>query len=93
MQQIIMESDSKQLVDLWNESLLTRSEVTPILAEIRELSRSFLNFSLCHVKRQCNIVAHLCAKKASSNPSWCMWRDIPNFMREALLRDCNSIQS
>lgn len=41
VQKIILETDSKQLVDLLNECVRTRSEVTPVIAEIRELSKSF----------------------------------------------------
>ena len=43
----------------------TKKSVTPILNQISELSRSFLAFTINHVKRDPNMAAHITAKSAS----------------------------
>ena len=44
-QEIIIESDSQVLTKIWNDDKFDRSEVGPILANIKELSRGFTSFS------------------------------------------------
>lgn len=93
VQKIILKTDGNQLVDLFSEGARTRSDVTPVIEEIRELSKSFREFVFRFVNRRYNIVAHFCAKQVSGNSSWCMWLETSNFMNEVLIRDCNRAQS
>lgn len=54
---VILETDSKLLVDLWKGENFDRSELVTILMEIREMSSLFSSFSMVFAKRE----PHLCA--------------------------------
>jgi hypothetical protein len=58
---VILETDCLELVNLWNNHHGSRSAVAPILHELGELVLSFSAFSIQHIPRSANNVAHLCA--------------------------------
>ena len=85
-----MEMDCSEVVDLWSARYNSRSIVAPILDDVRELSSSFISFSVKHVKREANKAADRCAKQACSlTGSDCWLRDCPPFLISNLLTDCN----
>ena len=86
-----METDCLDAVNLWNLGYVDRSIVAPIVAEIRELSASFLSFNISHVIRAANGPAHLCAKRACTLTVTESWLDsTPSFLTSSLLADCSA---
>lgn len=65
IRKVQFETDSQELVKLWETGELQRSRISPIIREILELSASFHDFSLMYVHRSCNHVAHTLAKPVS----------------------------
>ena len=58
---LIFEVDSEELVKSWNERLTDRSVIRSILDDVSELSKNFLSFRICFVRREANAV-HIIAK-------------------------------
>jgi ribonuclease HI len=59
---ICLETEHLGLVKLWESLHEQRSVVNLILFDIRALSRSFDEFTFVYANRNCNWVAHLCAR-------------------------------
>lgn len=62
-QMVHVETDCKEIQIMW-EAGLSRSRVSNILVEIRELTVAFQGFKLLYASRLCNGAAHLTAKVA-----------------------------
>jgi hypothetical protein len=60
-----VETDSQELVNLWEMGELQRSSISPIIKDIKDISVFFLDFSLMYANRACNHVAHTLAKQVS----------------------------
>jgi ribonuclease HI len=86
---VIMETDSLQLVNLWHNRNLQRSELAPIFLNIQELALSFSSFSVVHAKRSANRAAHTCAQFAASCAFDVWANDPPSFILQTLQDDCN----
>ena len=87
---MIMETDSLQLVSLWNSRRQQLLEIAVILQDIEEMVQSLTSFYFAHVKRSANNVAHLCAKQASQSRPSLLWQDHPpSFLLSSLHSDCN----
>jgi ribonuclease HI len=86
-----VETDSQELVKLWEMGELQRSCISPIIGEIRELSVSFVDFSLVYVNRACNSVAHTLAKKVSDGNRVGEWQLAPTCIANLLTEDCNHV--
>ena len=66
--------------------------MAPIFDEIRERSTYFASFSVCHVMRDANVPADICAKFATSiSSSECWIEESPGFLVSSLVADCNRI--
>jgi len=84
-----METDSMEVVDLWNNRTFQRSEYAPIFNDIQELASSFSSFYVMHAKRTANQAAHACARHAASS-AFEVWAPTPpSFLLQALQDDCN----
>jgi hypothetical protein len=78
---VVLETDWKEAVDLWNSRHGSRSTVAPILHEIGEPALNFSSFRIQHIPRTTNHSAHLCAKFACTLTSTSSWLDyIPDFL-------------
>jgi ribonuclease HI len=90
LSRMILETDSLQLVSLWNSRRHQRLDIAVILKERDEMVSSLTSFCFVHVKRSTNSAAHLCARQVSpSSPSF-MWHDQPSsFLFSSLQSDCN----
>jgi hypothetical protein len=87
---VITETDSQVFVSLWRSKEENRASITPILKQTAELSRSFLCFTVNHVKRDENMAAHIAAKSASITNPVCVWHDqVPEFLAMCIHLDCN----
>ena len=90
VQKLMMETDSMVLAKIWSSDNHLRSEVAPILSEIREISKGFICFSLSFAHRTANVAAHLCARKASEIRQGRSWLSVkPDFLCNCLNNDCN----
>ena len=86
---MIMETDSLQLVSLWNSRRQQLLEIAVILQDREEMVQSLTSFYFAHVKRSANNVAHLCKQASQSRPSL-LWQDHPpSFLLSSLQSDCN----
>jgi len=64
---LILETDSQEFVKLWKEGANQRSRIASIIRQTRELSSSFVYFSVTFTSRACNRVAHVLAKQVSGD--------------------------
>ncbi|KAK1392383.1 hypothetical protein POM88_011439 [Heracleum sosnowskyi] len=62
LQEIILESDCKQLVSRLNQSITHLSDLDSVLCDILSLCSVFMSLSWSHVRREGNSVAHHLAK-------------------------------
>ena len=86
---VIMETDSLELVGLWNNKETQRSEFTPIFSDIQEMSSSFSSFYVVHARRSANKAAHVCASYAEHSAFDVWANDPPSFLLQILQDDCN----
>jgi ribonuclease HI len=87
---VIMETDSVQLVSLWNSRQQQLSKIDVILQDIEDMVQAFYSFHFAHVKRSANSVAHLCAKQVTQSRPSLLWQDYPpRFLLSSLQSDCN----
>jgi hypothetical protein len=71
-----------------------RSSLATVFFDVQELTKCFNSFSLNFVNREANCVAHCCAKFADPiHPRCTLVGAVPYFLREALIRDCYSVNA
>jgi hypothetical protein len=86
---VIMETDSLELVNLWNHRATQRSEFAPILQDIQDLASSFASFLVMYARLTTNRAAHVCAQFAASS-LFEVWANVPlSFLLQILRDDCN----
>jgi ribonuclease HI len=94
VQRVHLETDCLELVRLWKMEGLQRSMIMPVLQDMKEISLAFHDFSISHVGRDCNRVAHELAKQVSSTMRLGVWHNEPPACVLNLLdKDCNHIAS
>jgi hypothetical protein len=86
---VVLESDSLELITLWKGREKQRSEITPILKEIQTMVLRISSFTVVHIRRTANMVAHLCAKNGSSIQSVVWENNPPSFLVKQLMAECN----
>ncbi|CAO2201636.1 unnamed protein product [Urochloa humidicola] len=91
-QEVILETDSSSVVNLWNSRTTCRSEIAPILRDIEASSLAFSSFTMSFVRREANLAAHVCAKEASPVYVHSMWVDVaPDFLYRIVQEECNPL--
>jgi hypothetical protein len=91
---VVMETDCKEVVDLWDSRAGSRAIIAPILQEIEGLVFSFSSFIIQHVIRMANTPAHLCAKHACTlTVTSCWFVTPPSFVATSLLFDGAGVSS
>jgi ribonuclease HI len=88
VRKIYAETDCAEVVHLWNALNTQRSTVNSILGDIKDLSRSFDEFSLLYLHRSCNRVSHECAKQVSKEHRVEEWHVTPPALVNLLAEDC-----
>jgi ribonuclease HI len=88
MQRLQLETDSQVLVRLWEKRLCQNSEIGPVFQQIQDLSRSFVEFSFVYSSRECNTLAHECAKLVSRN-NLVEWLEPPPGLWGIMEAECN----
>lgn len=91
VQKIQVESDSQELLKIWEMGELQRSRISPIIKEIKELSIVFHDFSLVYANRSCNHVAHTLAKQVSEGNEVVEWQSAPPCITNPLTEDCTGV--
>jgi ribonuclease HI len=87
-----IETDARVVLNQLEDPGGSRSEITSICQEIKELSGFISSINFKFIGRLANEAAHLCAKSASSNRRRCLWINYkPLFLENVLLKDCNPI--
>ena len=66
-QRLIVEGDSKVIINAINGEIMAQSEFGHILQDIKSLISSFCSISFCHVRRHGNCLAHCLARRAISS--------------------------
>jgi len=89
VQNSIVEMDCQILVKLWEKRSLQRSKVDPILHQMVDLSRNFEGFRLCFISRNCNRLAHECARLVNREQPVMEWLITPQGLRATIDDDCN----
>ena len=89
VQRLILETDSQEFVKLWKEGANQRSQIASIIRETREISSSFVEFSVMFTSRSCNRVAHVLAKQVSSDNKLGEWQLAPTCVDHLVTSDCN----
>jgi ribonuclease HI len=88
---LYLETDCMVLVNLWEAMDDQRSAINLILHDIRDISRSFDEFTFAFANRDCNRVAHLCARQVPGDRVMEEWhRNPPLAIRELLAEDFSS---
>jgi ribonuclease HI len=89
----ILESDTKEVINICNDDLQNRSEIMAICQEVVEIRRALPSLSISFVGRDANNAAHLCAKQASSDRRRCLWINYnPDFLANTIRSDCNPVE-
>lgn len=70
---LILEMDNLTLVNYFKSESGGRSSIAGIWHEVRELSRSFVEFKVRFVKCDANSAAHSCARMSSCTSRVCLW--------------------
>jgi ribonuclease HI len=87
MQQVIFESDSKNVVEAIHHHRVGYSEFSNIISHIRYLLQTNPNFLVEFIKRQANMVAHTLARAAISWSSRCTFETLPLCITQLLLNE------
>lgn len=92
IRKMCLETDCLELICLWRDGNEQRSPVSFILQEIRTMCRGFDEFTLSFAPRQCNRVAHVCARQVSREEPVGEWLTNPPLALQNLIyQDCNLI--
>lgn len=86
-----LETDCQVLVNLWKNPSSKNSEVGPLLQQIDDLSRSFVEFSFNFAGRECNRLAHECARLVSCNTLMEEWLIPPSSLGDIIADDCKHV--
>lgn len=70
---VSIETHSQTIFKMWTDGGFGRSEVAPILHQIKELSKAFTSLSISFSRRVPNGATHQCAKVASYDRKRCSW--------------------
>ncbi|KAF8677957.1 hypothetical protein HU200_046314 [Digitaria exilis] len=86
---LCLETDSLELVNLWNLKDVQRSILALILREMHELSMQFDDFVFSHTCQVCNRVTHKVAKQPTGDPGVVVWySEPPPSIQHLLESDC-----
>lgn len=87
LQQIIVKSDSLQVVQAIGSLKQGSSHMDLLVEDIRASLRIFEDSQVCYVRRIANVAAHFIAKLVISyNSNFCWFEESPNLIVETLLK-------
>jgi ribonuclease HI len=88
VQNLIIETDSQELLKLWGAGVHQRSRIAPIIRETQDITMHFSEFKLLYASRCCNRVAHTLAKQVSGDTRLGEWQHAPSCVVDLLTVDC-----
>lgn len=91
VQKLMLETDCQVLVNLWSGRACQKSEIDSLLKQMDGLSRSFEALELMFISRNCNILAHECARLVSRDNQVEEWHITPLGVRDIVDSDCNLV--
>ncbi|XP_073025183.1 uncharacterized protein [Primulina eburnea] len=93
VQEVIVESDSKIVVEAISTEKEDISEFGAIISECRKVIRQRPSFRVSFARRQANKVAHNLARASCFYARPSIWITPPDFILDVLNEDCNSLVS
>jgi ribonuclease HI len=88
VRRLVLESDCAGAVAKLKTASLERSIHGPLVEEIKQLLKGFDDFSIDHVRRTCNVVAHSLAREGCKNKSNVSWVGVlPEFVMNLMAVD------
>jgi len=87
MSSVIFESGCKIIVDIINSPQVPNNEIGDILARCKDLLLSHNNFTVSHVKRQTNKVAHTLARASLSHHNPFIFHNIPSDLYSLIINE------
>jgi ribonuclease HI len=89
VRRLILETDCQVLTRLWENRSHQRSEISALLTQMEEISRSFEEFHFRFISRNCNMLAHACTRLVSRDSQVAEWSITPPGLMDTINRDCN----
>ena len=90
LDRVLFETDCLMLIQALQQQDLDLSNMGSIIAEVKDLLSKHAEFRIAHVYREANRVAHVLANQALQSSESQTWFVVaPNFVRDAILSDCN----
>lgn len=80
-QKIQVASDCLSLINKVKDSEFNRSPIGAIVQEIKSRATKFVSRIFVHVKRCCNVAAHVLAKSAEHDVGSCWFSEVPDVIR------------
>ncbi|CAI9756749.1 unnamed protein product [Fraxinus pennsylvanica] len=88
IQNLLVESDSKLVVEALQIERMLNSSLGVLYQEVKHLATQFVNCKYSHIYRECNMVAHKLARHAKLVDDICVWLDsIPDCVSQAIWLD------
>ncbi|KAK9020488.1 hypothetical protein V6N11_010512 [Hibiscus sabdariffa] len=89
---VIIEGDSLTIIKKINSDRTDRSPISPIVHDIKVLSRDFRSISFTFVRREINNTTHVLARECRSCPTPCYWlEETPEATTSASKMDQRSV--
>jgi ribonuclease HI len=86
---VIIQTDSKNLVSLWQDESQPRFQGAHVVQEMKVLCENFQEVKFLYIGRDANKVAHRCAKEALSVVGSVRFDVMPGFLADVFQSDCN----
>lgn len=94
LNRVILEVDSQELVNMLKNLTSFRSSIGGLCFDISELGRSFSEFDVKWVRREANMVAHVCAATVSALERSFFWIDfVPDWLVSLAAADCTPVMN
>ena len=81
---VIFATDCLSLMQRLKPKAQDRSVVGSIVADIKLATLGFSSFSFVHVRRRCNVLAHVLARSCYNSTGLCVFNYAPQCIRETL---------
>lgn len=91
LQRLQLETDCQVLLNLWKHPTRQNSEIGPLLQQIDDLSRGFVEFSFSYASRLRNKLAHECARLVSRSALVEEWQIPPPCLGGIIAEDCRHV--
>jgi len=84
---VVFESDSKFVVDMINSAFVPHNETGDIISRCKDLLAARNNYTVRHIRRQANRVAHTIGRASLSHPSPHIFSDVPDYLYSLIINE------